>query len=179
MARGRGQLTPKEVELRKIISDNINDLLDKSGRKQIDIHRSTGIPKSTLTGYVKGTSMPTLGNVQKLAKFFGVSKSLIDPRFSPSVQSVVTSGSSIETIYNELDEHRQQKVYNFAKHQLQEQTDLEKSENSLDETLTIQASQFIADHGREAYDELRNEVIKKIADKKSNEELSNQKYHSN
>ncbi|MDB1687470.1 LexA family transcriptional regulator [Enterococcus casseliflavus] len=121
MARGRGQLTPKEIELRKIISNNINALLKNSGRKQIDIHRSTGIPKSTLTGYVKGTSIPTLGNVQKLADFFGVSKSVIDPRFSSAIKSGRTSGSSIETIYNQLVPKRQQKVYEYAEKQLEEQ----------------------------------------------------------
>jgi hypothetical protein len=40
------------------------------------------IPKSTLTGYVQGTSLPTAGNVQKLADYFNVKKSDLDLRFA-------------------------------------------------------------------------------------------------
>ena len=80
----RGDLTPQEIELRKIISNNINSLLDIKNKKQIDVHNATKIPKSTLTGYVKGTSIPVAGNVQKIADFFGVKKSDIDPRYSSS-----------------------------------------------------------------------------------------------
>ena len=32
----RGDLTPQEIELRKIISNNINSLLDIKNKKQID-----------------------------------------------------------------------------------------------------------------------------------------------
>lgn len=77
----RGELTPQEIETRKKISENINRLISEKGVTQADIHRHTEIPKSTLTGYVKGTSTPTAGNIQKIADYFGVMKSDIDPRF--------------------------------------------------------------------------------------------------
>lgn len=86
MARGRGGLTPSELEIRKIISNNLNDFLSKTNKKQIDVHNATGIPKSTLTGYFKGTSLPNGGNVQKLADFFDVKKSEIDPRYSSIIK---------------------------------------------------------------------------------------------
>lgn len=81
MARGRGKLTPKDIETISIVSNNINRLLDETNTKQIELSRSTGIPASTLTGYVKGTSLPVIGNVQKIADYFMVKKSDIDPRF--------------------------------------------------------------------------------------------------
>ncbi|WP_247948391.1 LexA family transcriptional regulator [Streptococcus constellatus] len=88
MARGRGKLTPQDYEYMKIVSNNINYLLETHNKKQIDIVRFTGIPASTLTGYVKGTSLPIPGNVQKIADFFGVKKSQIDPRFkSPNTSN--------------------------------------------------------------------------------------------
>lgn len=77
----RTELTPQDKEYKKIISSRLNDLLSRSGRKQIDITRSVGIPASTLTGYFKGTRLPSPRNVEKLAEYFNVEKSDIDPRF--------------------------------------------------------------------------------------------------
>ncbi len=78
----RTELTPQDKEYKKIISSRLNDLLSKSGRKQIDITRAVGIPASTLTGYFKGTRLPSPKNVEKLAEYFNVDKSDIDPRFT-------------------------------------------------------------------------------------------------
>lgn len=78
----KNELTPQEIEYKKIISNTLNDLLNRSRKKQIDITREVGIPASTLTGYFKGTRLPAPENVEKLAKFFKVDKSEIDPRFA-------------------------------------------------------------------------------------------------
>lgn len=81
MARGRGKLTPQDKEDMKVFSANLNSILSDRNCKQAELSRATGIPPSTLTGYVKGTSLPIPGNVQKIADFFGVPKSTLDPRF--------------------------------------------------------------------------------------------------
>ncbi|MCR1891422.1 helix-turn-helix domain-containing protein [Ligilactobacillus murinus] len=78
---GRGYLTPQEIELKKTISLNLNNLLDRSQKKKVDIHREVGIPKSTITDYFKGNSLPSKENVAKLASFFNVPDYEIDPRF--------------------------------------------------------------------------------------------------
>lgn len=85
----RGELTPQEVENRKKISINLNRLISERGVTQVDIHNHTKIPRSTLTGYVKGTSTPNAGNIQKLADFFHVKKSEIDPRFIPKASNII------------------------------------------------------------------------------------------
>lgn len=82
MARGRGELTPHELAQMKVISENINNLLRINNYKQVDLSKATGIPPSTITGYIKGRSLPIPGNVEKIASFFNVNKSEIDPRFS-------------------------------------------------------------------------------------------------
>lgn len=82
MARGRGKYTPNDIEIIKRISVNINELLNRTRTKQVELSKHTGIPTSTLTGYVKCTSMPNPGNVQKIADFFNVEKSAVDPRFA-------------------------------------------------------------------------------------------------
>ena len=120
----RGDLTPQEIELRKIISNNINSLLDIKNKKQIDVHNATKIPKSTLTGYVKGTSIPVAGNVQKIADFFGVKKSDIDPRYSSSYNISKEQSSTkaiLDNIFGKLEKPRQEIVINTAKEQLEEQ----------------------------------------------------------
>lgn len=73
---------PQDAKNRQVFSTNLNQLMKKQGIRQVDIHRSLNIPKSTITGYVKGTSLPNNENIEKLAKFFKVDKSEIDPRFA-------------------------------------------------------------------------------------------------
>lgn len=84
----RGELTPQEKANREKISLNLNKLIEEKNVTQVDIHNHTGIPRSTLTGYVKGTSTPNPGNIQKLADYFGVKKSMIDPRFRTKIPNL-------------------------------------------------------------------------------------------
>lgn len=85
----RSELTPQEITNRKIISANINRLISIKNITQAELSNRTKIPKSTLTGYVKGTSTPNPGNIQKLADFFNVLKSDIDPRFANHRNSIL------------------------------------------------------------------------------------------
>ena len=79
--------TPADRRNLRIISNNLHSLLLKTNKKQIDVIKGTKIPKSTINGYFKGTSLPTPGNVQKLANFFNVTKAEIDPRFKDSISN--------------------------------------------------------------------------------------------
>lgn len=69
MARGRGKASPQDKEALRIISEKIRELLKVQNKKQVDLSRTTGIPASTLTGYVKGTSLPVSENLEKIASF--------------------------------------------------------------------------------------------------------------
>ena len=80
----RAELTPLEIKYKKTISSKLNELLNLKNAKKADINKATKIPSSTLTDYFKGRSLPSPENVEKLAKFFNVDKSEIDPRFSTS-----------------------------------------------------------------------------------------------
>ncbi|MDG3141402.1 XRE family transcriptional regulator [Streptococcus suis] len=123
MARGRGKLTPQDKEYMRIISSNINSLLSEAGLKQVDLSRGTNIPASTLTGYVKGTSLPIPGNVQKIADFFHVRKSDIDPRFASSTPSQAPNATvqAINDKVVQLQPERQEVVLEVATEQLEEQ----------------------------------------------------------
>lgn len=120
MARGRGKLTPQDYEYMKTISNNINKYLQRENYKQVDLVRATGIPASTLTGYVKGTSLPIPGNVQKIADFFGVLKSDIDPRFK-SAASQNTDSDSVSKLSQELNKENHTKWVNYGNNLLDKQ----------------------------------------------------------
>lgn len=92
----RTELTPQDIEYKKIISSKLQSLLQKSEKKQIDITRQVNIPASTLTGYFKGTRLPSPENVEKLAKFFNVENYEIDPRFKPVTNDEENKSAEIE-----------------------------------------------------------------------------------
>lgn len=76
--------SPQDLENREYFSSNLNRIMAEKGVRQIDLHDNTDIPKSTITGYVKGRSLPTPGNLQKIADFLNVKKSDLDNRFGPN-----------------------------------------------------------------------------------------------
>lgn len=130
----RTELTPQDKEYKKIISATLNELLQLSGRKQIDITRQTGIPASTLTGYFKGTRLPSPVNVQKLADFFNVLKSDVDPRFK-KISENDDDGLKIRllTKYDKLNTDRKKKVVDYADNQLKDQMRQQNKIHSLNE----------------------------------------------
>ncbi|MFR2742070.1 MAG: S24 family peptidase [Streptococcus agalactiae] len=138
MARGRGKLTPQEIEALRFFSSKLNDLLNETSTKQVELSKATGIPPSTLTGYVKGTSLPIPGNVQKIADYFGLMKSDIDPRFAPRKKKhelkIPTSPlvNKITKTVVELNVPRKQQVLDYATEQLKEQKN---KMTSIEETL--------------------------------------------
>ena len=91
--------SPQDLKNREFFSENLNRIMKEKNIRQIDLHNALGIPKSTLTGYVKGRSMPTAGNLQKLADFLHVKKSDLDPRF----------------LHNNLDEITRHELSEFYK----------------------------------------------------------------
>lgn len=87
--------SPQDIKNREIFSQNLNKIMKNKGVRQIDLHNNLGIPKSTITGYVKGYSMPTLGNIQKIADYLNVKKSDLDPRFSANSSALKTDTEPI------------------------------------------------------------------------------------
>lgn len=113
----RKPLTIFDRKLRMIISSNIKRLMGDMTQAQLS--DLTGIPQSTLSGYIAERSTPHPDQVQRLADTFGVPKSAIDPRFdteqteltnlkiSPQARQVITS-------MNKLNSLGQDKVVDYA-----------------------------------------------------------------
>lgn len=125
MARGRGKASPQDKEALRIISEKIRELLKEQGKKQIELSRITGIPASTLTGYVKGTSLPVPENLEKIAAFFQVAVAEIDPRLR---NDFVVIDSEIERLYKQLDEGNQENLLSYGKSLLTHQKERQKIE---------------------------------------------------
>ncbi|MDG4973111.1 helix-turn-helix domain-containing protein [Lactococcus lactis] len=120
---GRAKLTPREESLKPIIAANIKKYLDEFNKKPADLQRGTGIAQSTISDYTSGKTLVNPGNVEKIASFFGILKSDIDPRFSdewvnenefPIIEKTISA-------MKQLEEPRQKVVLKTASSQLKEQ----------------------------------------------------------
>ncbi|CAG5421223.1 DNA-binding phage protein [Streptococcus pneumoniae] len=104
--------SPQDLENREYFSKRLNLLMEQKGVRQIDLHNALDIPKSTITGYVKGKSLPTAGNLQKIADFLNVKKSFLDLRFIDTV--------STSTLKELLDNNQREKVFEMFFNKIKE-----------------------------------------------------------
>ena len=135
MARGRGKLTPHELEAMKVVSNNLQKILFEKNLKQSQIADALNIPRSTFNDYIKGNTLPIPGNVQKIADYFGLLKSDIDPRFASTntYPTLATTAKAISDTVEKLEEPRRVIVLDTAKTQLDEQN---RVQNDVHEELT-------------------------------------------
>ncbi|WP_181190045.1 helix-turn-helix domain-containing protein [Bombilactobacillus bombi] len=98
----RSKYTPQDLKNMQIISSNLKKLITDKAITQAEISLQTGIPASTLNGYFNATSLPNTQNLQKLAQFFKIQKSDLDPRFSITSSSLSKNATRI---MQHLDEH--------------------------------------------------------------------------
>lgn len=75
---------------RQVMANNLNELLKKKGKRQVDLVRALDIPESTLRSYFKGENYPRLDNQQKLADYFNVPRSRIMEEQTTNMQRVGT-----------------------------------------------------------------------------------------
>lgn len=130
--------SPQDIENKKFFSNKFNYLLSTNNIKQTELSRILNIPKTTITGYVKGTSLPIAGNVQKIADYFNIPKSELDLRFTKSSTAI----EELSLIITRLTEPRQENVLNFATEQLEEQNkENEKTKLNNEKTKLIKEEQ--------------------------------------
>lgn len=114
--------SPQSDKNKLYFSNKLNELLNLNNKKQIDLHRDLNIPKSTITGYVKGTSLPTMGNLQKIADYFNVLKSDIDLRFKIANDNNEDGLKlSLLSKYEKLNTDNKKKVVEYADNRLKNQ----------------------------------------------------------
>lgn len=115
--------------MKQTTQQRLNQLMSERNLKQVDIlnmslplQKETGIKmsKSHLSQYVNGKSSPDQHKLYLLAKTLNVSEAWLLGYDVPK-EDKKNNIPSIETIYNQLEKPRQEKVYNFAEQQLEEQ----------------------------------------------------------
>lgn len=60
---------------KEVFARNLKRFVDMSGKDRKEITNALGIPYSTLTDWMNGNKYPRINNMEKLAAYFGVSKS--------------------------------------------------------------------------------------------------------
>jgi repressor LexA len=63
------------IENKDILAKNLRKYINMSGKDRKEIARALGIPYSTLTDWVNANKYPRINNIEKMAEYFGVSKS--------------------------------------------------------------------------------------------------------
>ena len=60
---------------KEILSKNLKTYIAKSGKDRSVIAEDLGLPYSTITDWVNGKKYPRINSIEKLANYFGISKS--------------------------------------------------------------------------------------------------------
>lgn len=60
---------------KKILAKNLRTFIAKCGKNRKDVAKDLGLSYSTLTDWINGNKYPRINNIEKLADYFGVSKS--------------------------------------------------------------------------------------------------------
>lgn len=63
------------IENKDVLAKNLRKYISMSGKDRKEIARVLGIPYSTLTDWVNANKYPRIDNIEKMAVYFGVSKS--------------------------------------------------------------------------------------------------------
>lgn len=63
------------MESKEILAKNLRKYIAISGKDRKEIARALGFPYSTLTDWMNANKYPRINNIEKMAEYFGVSKS--------------------------------------------------------------------------------------------------------
>ncbi|MDO4680301.1 MAG: S24 family peptidase [Aerococcus sp.] len=95
----------------------LNHFRKEKGWTMEELGEKMGKTKSAVSRWVSGNNYPKVDDIEKLTKLFDTDvETLI---FGGNIEQ--TDDSPILSIYNQLHEPRQKRVYNYAKDQLREQ----------------------------------------------------------
>ena len=150
-----------------IFARRLKEERERKNRTQTELAEILGYKNyTTISKWESGDSLPRGKELKALAKYFEVSADYllgIDTK---------NNNSSIEIIYNQLEENRQKDVLNFAEKKLLEQQieyKREKQLSNLDERTLRNLHRYAEEFGIEALDDLFKEVL---ADTKSDDDVS-------
>ena len=84
---------------REIFANNLQQLLDRNGKDQVDIVRDLNYKQPTVSDWVRGKKYPRPDKMEELADYFGVSMSdLTDEKPAQNRGAVLTRQPSTEAL---------------------------------------------------------------------------------
>lgn len=103
----RPKNTSLQQKARDTVASNIFSLMKLQGISPKELSEITGIPATTLSGYIHGTSMPPENRLEKIAEALHVSKIDLDPRYKALYQGGSTDNIIVASAesYNDSDSY--------------------------------------------------------------------------
>ena len=99
----------KEEQQRKVFARNLRHYIAQSGKHQKEIAIELGFNQKTLNGWCNALSIPTMGKVQAIADYFGITKTdLIDERsdgefsLTPTERAIITNYRTSDRITKQM-----------------------------------------------------------------------------
>ncbi|MDQ0153684.1 transcriptional regulator with XRE-family HTH domain [Moryella indoligenes] len=65
---------PEDIQ-KRIFSRNLNKLLEKQGKTQLEVANAIGVSPQSFNTWTQGKILPRMGKIQLLADYFGINKS--------------------------------------------------------------------------------------------------------
>lgn len=129
----------------------IQDRIDEKGMSMSELARQVGIAKSTMSRYFNRTREFPLNKTDDFAKALGMT-----PEYLLGIQKVNNIEPEILTIFNQLDEERQENVVDYATTLLNEQVSMKTStvlEKYKDDDYIIEYVEGLVAAGRGTFQE--------------------------
>ena len=96
---------------RKILSENLEQLMKQNNITQIELSEAIGVSQSTISNWIKEIKYPRIGKIEELAEYFNVPKSQITERQDVIKEEQDTIAAHFDT--EDLTEDEKQEVEDF------------------------------------------------------------------
>lgn len=99
-------------ENRKAMGDNILKYMRRDGIERKDLAKALGVPYSSLTDWINGNSYPRIDKIERMAKFFGISKAELVEE-DPPIHDLSERELRLVSQYRKLTDEGQEKVDSY------------------------------------------------------------------
>lgn len=95
-----------------VFSANLVFFMKLNNVSRHDLSAALGVPYPTICDWISAKKYPRIGNIEKLAQYFGITKAAL---IEEHENSMTTSGLlHITEIYEDMNEHGQQALIDYA-----------------------------------------------------------------
>lgn len=96
---------------RKILSENLEQLMKQNNITQIELSEAIGVSQSTISNWIKEVKYPRIGKIEELAEYFNVPKSRITERQDMAIEKQDTIAAHFDK--ENLTDAEKQEVEDF------------------------------------------------------------------